>query len=563
MKFNISRRFAVTELLGALLWGPLAAQAASPSVPDAGAILQQVKPSAVPAPSSDGTGLKIEPRESDQIPSSASFDVNKINVTGNTLFDTATLHSLVAEGEGKSLDLNQLNAMAGRITDYYHSHGYPLARAIIPAQTIQRGVLGIEVIEARYGKIELENNSRVGDSILRSTLSPLQGGQLIGQKEMEHALLLLWDIPGVEVSATFKPGGDVGTSDLQIETSSDSAVTGSVSIDNYGNRYTGRARLGGTVNFLNPLHRGDVLSATVVSSGSNMSYGRVGYESLLNGRGTRMGGAYSAVNYILGDTLASLKGHGTAQVSSLWMKHPLVRSRDVNLNGKIQFEKKQLRDRLDSSSLRTDRHLGNMMLGMSGDFHDVLLSGAVNTWSLGFTSGKLQFDDANAQSADSTTANTLGSFSKWNASFSRLQGLTQQDTLYFALSTQEVNRNVDSSEKMVVGGPYSVRAYDMGAISGDTGYSLSAEYRRDMGQALRGNWQAQIFVDSAKVTVNKNAWVTSENSATLSGVGVGFSWTGANQYNAKGYVSAPVGSVSALVGTTNSASAWLEISKEF
>ena len=45
--------------------------------------------------------------------------------------------------------------------------------------------------------------------------------------------------------------------------------------------------------FNNPLRRGDVLGLGGLSSGSGVNYGRVSYESLLNGQGTRGGAAYS------------------------------------------------------------------------------------------------------------------------------------------------------------------------------------------------------------------------------------------------------------------------------
>ncbi|MEO8628796.1 MAG: POTRA domain-containing protein [Betaproteobacteria bacterium] len=99
-----------------------------------------------------------------------------------------------------------MGELAARITDYYHSHGHPLARAIIPAQTIRSGIVRIDIIEARYGKIGLNNRSRVNDPLLEATLLPLQSGQGIRQAELDHALLLLSDTPSVVVAATFKPG---------------------------------------------------------------------------------------------------------------------------------------------------------------------------------------------------------------------------------------------------------------------------------------------------------------------------------------------------------------------
>lgn len=546
-----------------LAFAPLAAQAASPAAPDSGSILRQIQPVTPALPSPAGTGLTIEREGGAKLPISAPFEVKSIRISGNTLFDTATLHALVGDAEGKSLTLSQLDELAARITDFYHSHGYPLARAIIPAQAIRNGVVNIEIIEARYGKISLDNRSRVNDPLLEATLSPLQSGQAIGQTELDHALLLLSDIPGVVVTATLKPGESVGTSDLLVNTTPGPGVTGNAVLDNYGNRFTGRARVGGTMNIINPLHHGDVLSLNGLSSGRGMSYGRITYESLLNGRGTRMGGSYSALRYVLGESLASLDAHGTARVESLWAKHPLVRSRDANVYGQIQYDRLQLRDRIDTSAIRNDRSLGNWTAILAGDARDALLAGAASAWNVGWTAGHVGFDDAAARLADAATAQTQGRFSKWNANLARLQGLSQNNTLYLAFSGQWANDNLDPSQKMPAGGPYTVRAYDMGAISGDSGYLGIAEFRHNLGTAWRWQWQAVVFVDSAHVTVNKTAWAAGENSARLSGAGVGLNWAGPNRWSARAYIATRIGSIPALVASTASTRAWVEIGKGF
>jgi len=565
VKNNLKPLQTLSPLVAALLvsFSPLATLAASSVTPDAGSILQQIQPLTPPMPSSGETGLTIERADGSKLPPSAPFLVQSIQITDNTLFDTPTLLALVADAQGQTLTLPQLGELASRISNFYQSHGYPLARAIIPAQTIAAGVVRIEVIEARYGQTSLDNSSRVKDGLLQATLATLQSGQTIGQTEMDHALLLLSDIAGVEISATLRPGEAVGTSDLLVNTTPGPTISGNGVLDGYGNSYTGSARIGGTVNFINPLHHGDVLSMSGLSSGKGLNYGRLSYESLLNGQGTRLGGAYSTLDYTLGEPVASLNAHGTAQVSSLWAKHPLVRSRDVNLYGQIQYDGLQLRDHIEASGIQTDRSLDNWTLSLSGDRRDTLLSGGINTWSLGWTAGRVGFDDAAASLADAETAKTQGSFSKWNVNFARLQGLSAIDTLYLAVSGQWANTNLDSSQKMSVGGPYTVRAYDTGAVSGDSGYFVSAEYRRNLGQAGSGQWTAVAFIDSAHVTVNQNTWAGGENSATLSGAGVGLNWNGPDQWSAKTYVATPLGETPALVGRTNSTRAGVEINRRF
>jgi hemolysin activation/secretion protein len=541
---------------------PLAAVGAE-SVPGAGSILQQIQPVNPPAPSSNGTGLTIAQDGRANLPASAPFLVNSIELSGNSRFDTPTLRALVAEAEGKELTLSQLGQIAARITDYYHSHGYSLARAVIPAQSIQAGVVRIQIIEARYGKIALVNHSGVRDSLLQSTLSPLHAGQAVGQRPLDHTLLLLADVPGVSIVATLRPGEQVGTSDLLVDAKATSPVISSVVFDDNGNRYTGRTRLGGTVNFVNPLHDGGVLSLSGLSSGSDMNYGSLSYDSLLNGAGTRIGGSYSALHYKLGDTLEPLHGHGTAQVASLWAKQALLRDHDANVYGQLEYDHKQLDDRIDTASVRTDRHLDNFTASLAGDRRDSSLSGSVTTWNIGWTLGRVGFSDANAGQVDAATANSKGRFSKWTANLFRLQSLSARDALYLTVSGQWANANLDPAEKMVAGGPYTVRAYDTGIESGDTGILASAEFRHQLGQTQNGQLQAVAFIDSERVAVNHTTWIAGTNDVNLSGTGLGLNWVGKSEWRGRLYVAAPIGRTPESIGTNKSVHAWVEVGKGF
>lgn len=533
-------------------------------VPGAGTILQQIQPATLPLPSSTGTDLTISREPDVKLPSSAPFLVNTIRITGNKKIATATLQALVADGEGKSLTLVQIGALASRITEYYRSQGYRLAWAIVPAQTVRDGVVEIEIIVARYGKIRLDNRSRVGDSLLLATLSELQIGEDVQQQGLDKALLLLSDIPGVLVNAKLKPGDAVGTSDLEVSTSDGPAVSGNIGLDTYGVRYTGMPRVSASVNIIDPLKLkfSDQLSLSALSSGGGLNYGRMAYESVVNSQGTRLAGSYSMLRYELGEPLAALKANGTAMVRSLWVKHPLVRSRDVNVYGQIQYESKQIKDRVDTRGIRTDRHLDNWILSLAGD---ALLLGGINSWSLGWTSGRVGFEDSDAQLFDAATARTQGGFSKWNVNLTRLQSLSPKVALYLALSGQWANTNLDSVERMIVGGPSTVRAYEAGALSGDSGYLGTAELRYDLGSGWDGQWQTVAFVDTAAVTVNKNVWpgVTGTNSATLSGAGVGLNWAGPNQWRAKGFITRRMGVAPALVASSGATRTWVEINKGF
>lgn len=566
MKNAHSLKNTPLKIIAALLAAfPLMALGQAQAVPGAGTILQQVKPLAPPSAPAAAT-LTVKPSTDVAMPSGAPFSVNTLQIQGNTLFDTETLHALVAEAEGQTMPLNQLEAQVARIAAYYNSEGYPLVRVVIPVQTVRDGIVKVQVIEGRYGNVSLNNTSQVNDGLLQATLAPLESGKVVGQVELDHALLLLSDVPGVKVNGVLKPGQTLGATDLVVETvQSGPAVSGNVMLDNGGNSYTGEARISGTVFVVNPLQYGDVLSISALSSGDKMNYGRLAYDVLVNGSGTHLGGSFSALRYTLGAPLEALEAHGSAEVASLWVKHPLVRSRDVNLYGKVQLDRLELSDRIDARASRTDRHLDNVTASLQGDLRDKALTGAITSWNLGATVGRVGFDDGAAQALDAESARTSGGYSKLNANLARLQGLSAKDTLYLGLAGQWADGNLDPSQKISVGGPYTVRAYEVGAVSGDNGYTGTVELRHDLEASGNNRWQAIAFIDSAHVQINRDVWagVTGANSATLSGAGVGINWMGEQQWSGKLHIAAPFGTRPEQLPGSASTRAAIEIGRGF
>ena len=565
MNRSIHGRFAKRPLFLALLSALpcVAAHAADPVIPNAGTLLQQTQPALPPTPSQNSTGLNIVQPPSAQLPSTVAFRVEHIEIAGNTHIDTATLHALVAGSEGRDLTLADLGALAARLTDYYHAHGYPLARAIVPAQTMQGGTVRIDIIEARFGKVGLENGSRVRDGLLQATLGGLQSGAVVTDSEMDRSLLLLSDIPGVQIGATLKPGAQVGTSDLQVVANAAPMVVGSVSADNWGEQYSGRPRLSAVVSVYNPLHQGDEFSVAGVTSGADMNYGRVSYDALLDGAGTRAGAAFSALDYRLGGDLSPLGAHGTAQVVSAWLKQPLIRGRVVNLYAQVQYDHYTLNDSIDTSNTATDRHLDNVTATLSGDLRDGLLAGAATSWNASWTYGHTSFSNDAAQAADALARDTQGGFSKLNLSAARLQEFGGGNQLFVSVSGQVASGNLDSSQQLIAGGPTSVRAYDVNAVSGDSGALFTMELRHTMAHAWFGQWQAVAFLDAAHVRINRNAFEAGSNIANMSGVGVGLNWAGPYRTSASVSVAAPIGGRPEVAGNTASARAWLQFAKGF
>src|SRR5690606_22004111 len=187
-------------------------------------------------------------------------------------------------------------------------------------------------------------------------------------------------------------------------------------------------------------------------------------------------------------------------------------------------------DRIDTTALRNDRHSNHWTAGVHGQRRDALGGGGVVSASLDVGHGRLDFDHEAAAAADAATARTQGSYTHWNASLSRLQVVGARTSVFMGISGQHSNRNLDSSEQFLLGGPGSVRGYDVASLAGSAGWLGTLELRQSLDWDCAGRCEASMFVDSGGLRVNADPWAEGRNHARLSGAGIGLNWIGARQW---------------------------------
>jgi hemolysin activation/secretion protein len=532
-----------------------------PQLPNAGQLLQQVPQQPQATPRSD-LDLRMLRTRQPSVHDTRAFLVKRVRISGNTLLSTGTLHALVASSEGRQLTLGDLQGLADRISDAYHAAGYPLARAYVPAQTLQGGVVTIDVVEARYGKVVLQNHSSVSDKTLRKVLAPLQPGRPVANRPLERSLLLLSDVPGATTSSVVRPGDQPGTSDLVVDVVAAPRYTGTIGVDDFGNRYTGRARVNGGFDINGLLHRGDLLQLGAASSGGGMSDFQGGYRMLLDGQGTTLGAGVSTLHYHLRNGLEALDAHGSALVGSLTLAHPFIRSTAGNLYGQIEFDRRLLKDDIEAALLHNDRDLDVWSATLAGDQRD---AHGVTNFRLGVSHGKVDFTDTLAEVIDQLTARTVGGYSRYLASVSRLQQLDPVNAVYIGYSRQWASKNLDTSAQFFLGGPDTVRGYDAGALSGSQGDLLTAEFRHDF-HLLRtpGRWQATLFADTGRNEIYKNPFTDGVNSGRASGAGVGLHWAAPGEWFVDAAASRPIGAKPDLLnGVDSGTRLWVQVRKGF
>jgi hemolysin activation/secretion protein len=495
----------------------------------------------------------------------ARFVVRALHVTGASRFTEQELIAATGFQPGAEIDLPGLRAMAARITDLYNRHGYLVAQAYVPAQQIQDGVVTIEVIEGRYGQVALSNETNVSNGLARSVLAGLHPGDIVATAPLERRLLLLSDLPGVAVKSTLTPGASVGTSDLLVDLTPARRITGSLEADNAGNRYTGQYRGGGTLYLNEPLGLGDVASLRLLTAGSGFNYVRGAYQARI--QDATVGVAYEHLSYKLGKEFAPLHANGTVDIASLFGSYPLIRSRDTNLYALADFDDRRFKDKVGATSSVVDRSAQVAILGLAGDHHDGLWGGGWTSGSVNWSLGDLDIKTPPVRAIDALTARSNGGYNKLAFEIARLQSVGGGPlSLYGEARGQLASKNLDSSEKMELGGAYGVRAYPEGEAYGDEGFILTAEARlrlARLSQITRGELQAVAFVDHGEITINKDRWAPGINSRSLSAAGVGLTWAAPQDLLIKVSYAFKLGSERATSAPDRSGRLWVQISKLF
>lgn len=474
-------------------WAPLAALAsawaAAPAAqaqgrPDAGQIVrEQLRDHPAPRTAPQPAPEIVLPRPpAAAAPAGAGvIAVSGFRISGATAFPVDQLSGLLRAWRGRGLTLGELRDAAARITRHYHEHGYLLARAYVPAQTLQDGVVVIAVLEGRVGAVILQASSAVAARQAQTLTEHITPGALAQEAQLERMLLLLNERPGIAgARAALQPGASVGLSDLVVTLDAGPAASGEVEASNHGNRYTGSYLAGAVVNVLSPIHAGDQFSARVQGSDARLYYARLSYRVPLGGDGFAAGAAWSSSRYRLGQSFAALDAHGDARIMGVFASYPLVLSRTLNLSAVAAFDDKVLRDRVDalSSDTRKRIRLGSVGVSANASLH----SGNYNA-SIACSAGTLDIDSADALADDAATVRSNGHFDKLNFSAGAALPIGTAWLFSARLSGQRAGKNLDSAERFSLGGAEGVRAYPQGEAAADDGLLVSVALYRTL--ALR------------------------------------------------------------------------------
>ena len=355
--------------------------------------------------------------------------------------------------------LNDLFDVVKQINELYKIKQYITARAILPPQKVEDGIVKIKLIEAHLGKISVEDNEYTRESYFTRRIS-LKSGDLLQLKTLEDDLVYFNTTNDVQIKAELKPGEEFGTTDCLVRASEPQNYNVQVFADNAGRKDVGRERIGVLVrdNSLFGIRDPFTVSATHADGTTGTS---VSYNVPINAKGTRIGAAYDYNQIkIRSGPLEELDISGNSYDASVSVNHPIVAKPHFQLNGFMAFHKKK------SVTELADIEFYNVKTATAEYGFDFNLFDKYGFWySLHrFTNGFDRWGGGDK------------SFFKYNLYLTRLLVFKNDVVVLFRGSGQLSDSDqLPSSEQFQIGGLSTVRGYSEGLLIGDDGYFVSTE----------------------------------------------------------------------------------------
>lgn len=454
------------------------------------------QPSAAAGTTAEAPPLEIAaPRDTaSKAPDGSSIRLGSVLIDAGQKVDHAIFDKAIEPHLGKIVTQQELATLAQEIADIARANGMILARAHIPEQQVELGMVRVVLDVGVIDEVRIEGSD---NRALRRLFAGM-AGQAVLQSDIERKLMLSNDIPEVIVRQT-QVMTENGRQILLIKVEERKKLRGRAAIDNYGSDYVGPLRARLSVEAVSLLDDSDYANVTFRANPVDpreLVAASIGYGINIGSDGTRaeIAGAWSKSDFRQ-DNVADLSGR--SGYASIAVNHPLRRTRTSNLWIDGQIEYLRVDQEAFGSLLQSDTVV-TLSTGLSASLRTGsgwLRAGAQLRQGLGIL-GATRANDPLA-----SRFNAEGQFMSARAWASWSGDVAKDISLRVAVSGQMASEPLLSSEEMGLGGTFSGRAFNFYERSGDRGVQGYGEIGYVMTNPAR--WlkrlQPYIFIDGGYV----------------------------------------------------------------
>jgi hemolysin activation/secretion protein len=455
------------------------------------------------------------------------FEIQRFEVSGNTLLPQAEVMAAVAPFTGTGKDFGDVQRALEALEKRYHAIGYKVVVVELPEQELDQGVVKLKVVEVKLGKVIVTNNTVYDEANIRRSLPSLQEGKTPNLFKVSPNLKNVNDNPSKKVKLKLQSGEADDEVNALIEVTDKRAWSASLNLDNTGGAATGKTNVSASLQHANLWNRDHVASiqyTTTAQEPDQVAVYGMGYHIPLYERGDSLD---FFANYSNVDSGSITAGIFTLAVSGKGAVAGARYNQVLTKRGEMEHS---LIYGIDHKAFKNSVLLGGTDFGNDVTVHPLSINYvATKPVEMGEVSGSLtliqNIGGGSRGGAADFTAVRLGS--RPNYRLMRLSGsyvkLTEKGWQLRALANVQLTTDaLIPGEQFGAGGASTVRGMDERALSADSGVSTNLEVYTPSLCKPEGKWQCRVlaFMDGAYGKRNK-ALPGEMTSTAISSVGLG------------------------------------------
>jgi hemolysin activation/secretion protein len=461
-----------------------------------------------------------------------TFHLRGFAIEGNTVLAEEELEQTLADFTGRSRTAEHVELAADWLETYYHKRGYPTIIISIPEQTVDDGIVRLEVIERKIRRVKITGNRFYTREKILDELPSLNPGVVIYAPRVQAEINRINLNRNMRLVPEFLPSRDIRTIDVELKVEDELPLHGSVELNNRASANTSDLRLNLSISYDNLWQKDHsiALQGQITPEDTEevrllaVSYTlptpwdsdqMLAFYSIWSDSDTAFGDGFQVAGkgYILG-------GRWIAPLPPLETYYHSV---TVGLDYK-DFDETTAFTEIGQERLETPITYVPITFSYNSGLGD---SWGRTTFSSGVTMG-LRGLGSDREEFETKRFNASENFIYARLGVERYQPLGRYVDLFTKVDGQITDDALISNEQYLAGGMDSVRGYYESEQAGDSALHTTVEIRGpNLVELLlesendRFVFKPHVFFDYAKLWVN-DALPEQEDRIEMSGTGMGF-----------------------------------------
>lgn len=181
----------------------------------------------------------------------AVFNIRGFELTGNSIFAADKLKETVKPFTGSGKTAADVEKARDALEKLYHDAGYPAVLVNIPEQTLKGGIVKLQIIESKIGRVKVSGNRYFSTEKILKDLPSLHPGEILYLPKVQEEISRLNKNQDFKVEPVMAPGEEPGTVDVELKVEDRLPFHGSLELNDRATHDTRALRLNGMLRYDN------------------------------------------------------------------------------------------------------------------------------------------------------------------------------------------------------------------------------------------------------------------------------------------------------------------------